>query len=117
MIDAQTIIAGAVLAATAIVGVIVKLQGRSDVEAIRLIVQSEFKPARDAVDRTEHEVGVLRQEIAHALTHSEMTASRLQEFESDIDRRLGEIGEAFDRRTTFLEERMRGIITDMPVGE
>lgn len=112
MTDPQTVVGAAAFVAAVIVAVIVKLRTPANADDVREAVRQEFVPILKIVDRTEHEIAVLHKEIAHAITHSEITATRLTELEGAVEKRIGDMGEAFDRRADELEQSMKRIIAD-----
>ena len=61
------------------------------VEQIRASVAAEIRPVLKTVARTEHELAVLRQEIGYNQAHSEVTATRLTEHISLVDRKFDDV--------------------------
>jgi len=80
------------------------------IEAVRQAVHGEVAPIHKIVDTTQHDLAVLRLEVGRAQAHSEYTADQLREHKEDVSRRLGDMGEALDRRVSKLDERVRAII-------
>ena len=119
MTDPSTAAAAAGWVVAVIVMVIQGLRAKKpdQLDDIRAVVHAEVAPVMLSVDRTEHEIGVLKQEIGHATAHSEITADNVRKLRDEMDERFGQMGEAFDRRTTRLEERVGRIVTDSELAD